>query len=184
MPDAKDTIRNEMKEQRKELRPDSILKKSWKIMEQLRELDEYKQAGTVMSYFSLKDEADTRVFLREELQRGEKQLLLPFTEGTQIKAAAFAGFDALEQGKYSIMEPSEKTEHEGEIDIVLVPGVAFTEQGYRLGFGKGYYDQFLDGKDVVKIGLAFEDQIIEEFPAEPHDVAMDMIITEDRVIRC
>ena len=71
------------------------------------------------------------------------------------------------------------------MDLILVPGVAFDCAGNRLGFGKGYYDTFLpQAPNAVKIALAYDFQIVEQLPAEPWDVPMDFIITENRVIDC
>ncbi len=69
--------------------------------------------------------------------------------------------------------------------VVLIPGLAFAPRGYRLGRGKGFYDRTFENRsDVIKVGVAFESQITEELPIEPHDVKMDFIVTELRIINC
>ena len=89
-------------------------------------------------------------------------------------------------GKFGIPEPMElmKVSYKS-IDAVIVPGVAFDKNGYRIGFGFGHYDKFLKKTPhAVKIGLAFEFQIVDSVPKEEHDVPVDFIITEKRVIDC
>jgi len=72
-----------------------------------------------------------------------------------------------------------------EIDVVLVPGLIFREDGFRIGYGGGYYDRFLrDAKSVVKIGLCYEMQIYEDIPVDIYDIPVDYIITEKRIIDC
>ena len=68
-------------------------------------------------------------------------------------------------------------------DLAVVPGIAFDHLGHRIGFGKGYYDKLLAAKDSPKIGLAYNFQVVEPFEPLPHDVAMDLIITENETIQ-
>jgi len=76
-----------------------------------------------------------------------------------------------------------------DIDLVIVPGVVFDKSGHRIGYGHGYYDRFLDNlekinKNAVKVGLAYDFQIADKVPIEKHDVPVDKIVTEKRIIRC
>ena len=86
---------------------------------------------------------------------------------------------------FGILEPSDVIEikHPSEIDVILVPGVAFTREGGRLGMGKGYYDRFLKQCTGVKIGLAYHEQILDVIPTEAHDVDMDILITDETIYR-
>ncbi|RLF88523.1 5-formyltetrahydrofolate cyclo-ligase, partial [Thermococci archaeon] len=94
-------------------------------------------------------------------------------------------FSELRPGKFNIMEPREAIDEEVNLDLIVVPGVAFDESGYRLGFGKGYYDRFLRSfRETTKLGLAYEFQVLEEVPRDEGDIPVDFIITEKRRIDC
>jgi 5-formyltetrahydrofolate cyclo-ligase len=98
--------------------------------------------------------------------------------------------DELELGMYRILEPKqdlrglpEKQVDVSELDLIMVPGVAFDRRGGRMGHGKGYYDKLLQHArlDTPLVALAFECQLFEEIPVAEHDIFMDRVITEDRV---
>ncbi len=181
---SKDELRQTVKEERARIRPHVLMMKSEDVMRRLKGLDEYRKARSVMTYVSLKDEVDTRSFLRDPEPNEEKTLLIPFIDEDRIKAARFTGIEHLAPGRYKILEPKEKREHDGHPDLVIVPGIAFDERGGRLGHGKAYYDAFLKDSPAVKVGLTFEDLLVHAVPAEDHDVPMDFVITEQRVIDC
>ena len=69
-------------------------------------------------------------------------------------------------------------EKQEEIDLVVVPGIAFDRRGHRIGFGGGFYDRFLANVQVVKVGLCYDDLILQEIPNEPHDVPMDIVVAQ------
>jgi len=109
-----------------------------------------------------------------------KALYLPkLTDEFSFKAIKYG---ELSSNQYGIPEPS--GEEATSLDLILVPGVAFDRQGNRIGMGKGYYDRFLaKQKNVLKIGLAFSEQILASIPKEPYDEIVDLIITDEEVIR-
>ncbi len=95
--------------------------------------------------------------------------------------------EAINIGAYGIREPKKDVCSEvklKDIDVIIVPAVAYDEDGYRLGYGGGFYDRFLEKLryDTVTIGIAFDLQIFNSIPKEPHDAQLDYIITETRVI--
>jgi 5-formyltetrahydrofolate cyclo-ligase len=186
--EIKNKIRARINAERKKLSSAAIAEKSRKIIALLRQLKEYSNANVIMTYVSLEFEPDTKEFIKEELKAGRKKILVPFTDsGSQkrIYAAHLQDFDALVPGAFGILEPEIKKRYDGKIDAVLVPGVAFDEKGNRIGRGKGCYDEFLARhNNVLKIGLAFEQQIAARVPFEGHDMPVDIIITEARVIIC
>ena len=140
-------------------------------------LPAFGRARTVALFCSLADEPDTGAVLR----RGSdaKRLAVPRVEGETMR---FCRYDpaAMRPGAFGIEEPGPEAEtcDPAEIDLVLVPGVAFSPDGRRLGRGRGYYDRYLAqaGVRAVKIGVCFAHQLTEEVPAEPHDVRMDGVI--------
>ena len=183
--EQKQNIRKQIKIFRDKLPQTKIIDKSEKIIQKLTEMEEYKTAKTIMAYVSLNIEVNTQNYIKNEILKGEKILLVPYLENDQIKASIVEDFNDLEIGNYGVLEPIDKKNYDNKIDIILIPGLAFDKKGFRLGFGKGYYDKFLKNhEDSIKIGLGFEEQIIDSLPIEPHDVAVDMIITEKKILRC
>ena len=179
----KDEIREKINLVRKNLSKEVIAEKSKKIVDALIKLKEYADAETIMPYISLNIEVDTKEFIKNELLKG-RRVVVPFVEGDDIQVSELNELDLIE-GKFGVLEPMKKELYEGKIDVVIVPGVAFDENGSRIGFGKGYYDKFLEKfKDSLRIGLAFEEQIVDFIPSEEHDKSVDMIITEKRIIKC
>jgi 5-formyltetrahydrofolate cyclo-ligase len=110
-----------------------------------------------------------------------KRIVVPRVEGDVMR---FCEYDpqTLRPGAFGIAEPGPEAQtcDPSEIDLVIVPGTAFTAAGARCGRGRGYYDKYLARPDVhaVKVGVCFAHQLVGELPAEPHDVAMDYIITD------
>ena len=92
-------------------------------------------------------------------------------------------FGSLEMGKFDIMEPKDNCQVSDELDIIVVPTVGISPSGVRLGYGHGFYDKFLEGKNTVTISLVLEKQIIKNIPKSDHDINMDWIITEDRMFQ-
>ncbi|RLF39548.1 MAG: 5-formyltetrahydrofolate cyclo-ligase, partial [Thermoplasmata archaeon] len=92
--------------------------------------------------------------------------------------------DDLERGAFGILEPQNKKIYTGDIDIIIVPGIAFDFRGYRIGYGKGFYDRFLRGADALKIGIAYDFQIVKQIPEDDGDVPVDIIVSEKRVLFC
>ena len=91
--------------------------------------------------------------------------------------------EELHKGAYGILEPSTKRPvAENDIDVIIVPGLAFDRRGGRMGFGAGYYDRLLIKTNAVKIGLCYDFQLMDSVPSEEHDVPMDYIITEKEIV--
>lgn len=142
-------------------------------------LEAFGAARTVGVFCSLPDEPDTA----ETLARWSavKRIVVPRVEGDVMR---FCEYDpqTLRPGAFGIAEPGPEAQtcDPSEIDLVIVPGTAFTAAGARCGRGRGYYDKYLSRPDVhaVKVGVCFAHQLVGELPAEPHDVAMDYIITD------
>lgn len=144
------------------------------------ETDYFRRAGTVALFMSLPDEPQTEDFLRE--MRHCKRLVVPrVSEGGVIDFYVYSP-DRLQYGAFGIIEPSTDAEMcpVNEIDLIVVPGVAFTRDGCRLGRGGGFYDRFLGRSDLhaATIGICFDVQIVSSLPTEEHDRRVDMVITE------
>jgi 5-formyltetrahydrofolate cyclo-ligase len=127
--------------------------------------------------------------IKECLSIGKK-VLVPFsdTKNRILILSELNSWEDLTPGSYGILEPKEEKiiqPSSDKIDLIIVPGVGFDEDGRRIGHGKGYYDDLLKySKDTISIGLAFEIQILDKIPTEKHDIAVNKIITEKRLIDC
>jgi len=179
----KSKIRQKVREIRRDKR--NTESHSRKIMGLLFSLKEYKEAKTVLFYLSKGSEVQTKEMIKKTLK--DKEICLPVTDklSHNIVICRFNGFDGLHQGAYGILEPKDlQIVDLFEIDLVIIPGIAFDRTGARIGHGKGYYDKLLKNLGIPKIALAFSSQIVEEIPREDHDVDVDKIITENGVIDC
>ncbi len=138
----------------------------------------YKNAKSVMTYISYNGEVDT-LGLIDKMLCDKKILSAPkcVTE-CDIEAKMFSSLQELKQGKYGILEPKGLTAR--DLDLIIVPGVAFNEKLHRIGYGAGYYDRFLRGKKAITVGLFYEMQRAD-FAEEENDVGLDYIITEEKI---
>jgi 5-formyltetrahydrofolate cyclo-ligase len=185
----KETIRRDALKLRKAMSPSEVATKSMLIKSRLSQLDVFHDAQTILFYLSYDNEVNTHDLVKSDLSSG-KTVVVPKTDikKKKIILSKLDSWDDLKEGSYHILEPKKEKIHEidfHDIDIIIVPGVAFDLKGNRLGHGKGYYDKLLfTAKDKLKIGLAFENQIVDQIPTEKHDVLMDKIVTEKRIISC
>lgn len=153
------------------------------IKAKLLSLESVARAGCIMAFYSYRNEPQMLEFMRECIIRG-KRIALPCVTGEgKMVAVGYNPDTEMRNNVYGIPEPiiDNKTKLE-QPDIVIVPGIAFDVRLNRIGFGGGYYDRFLEGTDAYKIGACFDYQIIEDIDAENHDVPMDIIVTEKRII--
>ena len=95
-------------------------------------------------------------------------------------------FSDLVPGPFGLLEPNPKNEEAdlSSLEVILVPGVVFDVKGYRIGYGGGFYDRVLKETRALKVGVCYSFQLVESLPVEPHDVPVDLIITEDGIIQC
>lgn len=159
-------------------------------------LEAYRRAKTVMAYIGCKTEVETQPVIMEMLV-GDKCLVIPYctrdgNDHPRLGLWRLTDFAELSPGTWGILEPPKSRWGEpgkeiapAEIDLIMVPGVGFDRQGGRLGNGAGYYDRLLAcvRPDTVLCGLGFESQLFDEIATEPHDVAMDVVVTE-RAVYC
>lgn len=166
-----------------------IEQKSARIAARLYRLSAYRQARVIMFFLSFRSEVATRAMVEESMARG-KRVLVPkaVPETRELIPSVMHDWELdLAPGAYGIPEPRPEALRPvdpAQIDLLIVPGVAFDRQGNRLGYGGGYYDRFFSllQVDVLLVALAFELQIIDEVPVSEWDHPVDWIITEDRAI--
>jgi 5-formyltetrahydrofolate cyclo-ligase len=189
--ELKDVLRKEILAARARLSKEERDEKDRILCAKLFELPEFNRAGLVMAYMDFRGEPGTKEILEECFKR-EKRVALPVVAGTEGTARGLQAFEpgpggGLLKNRYGISEPDPGRANradEADIDLVIVPGVAFDLMKYRIGYGAGYYDRFLTGlrPDCVTVGLAYELQIVDRIPAEKHDIPLSMVLTEHRTI--
>ena len=179
----KAVLRPALKQLRASLPAEDRANASMSIMHNLLSLDEMETARAVFSYISHGHEVDTHALLRHFLGRGATVAVPKILPGIGMIAVPFTRWEDLAPGELGILTPSGATPCPGPFDIVITPGLGFTARGYRIGFGRGYYDRwFAEHQTARKIALAFEVQIIAELPHAEYDIPVDVLITEKRII--
>ena len=153
---------------------------SIEIMRLLEDHPVFQKAHVVLLYASLPDEVQTMGFIAK--WQGRKQILLPVVVGDELEVREYAVGTSLEQGCFGIPEPrlGRVVTDYSVIDLAIIPGVAFTMDGKRLGRGKGYYDRLMNQPSfsgVYKFGICYPFQLLPELPTSSHDVSLDEILT-------
>jgi len=179
----KHAIRKEIRTKLSLLPEEERLRKSELIRVKLFRGREFRDARCVMWYVSTEEEVDTRRMIEETLRMGKRVCVPVVLKGSKkMVVSEIQESDILHKGCYGIYQPSDSSVDPvplEEIDLVVVPGVAFDHGNVRLGRGHGYYDRFLCNlpKDVTTIGLAFDVQLVEKLPRDSHDVPVSKTIT-------
>ena len=169
-------IRKKIKEKKKQY---SLLEKkanSKIIFEKIERLDDFMRAKTILVYWSMPDEVFTHDFVLRWYHK--KKVLLPVVKGNELELKVFSGLENMIKGEqYGIEEPVGESFYQfEEIDLIIVPGVAFDKKNNRLGRGKAYYDKLLKESKALKVGVCFDFQYLDEVPTDKHDIKMDTII--------
>ncbi len=156
---------------------------SARIREQLLGLPALQAARHVFTFISFGSEVNTHPLI-DALLAAEYRVAVPrIMDATTIRAVPMTGWGDLEAGRWGILSPRHTTSAPGPFDVCIIPGVAFTEAGARLGHGRGYYDRWMESNQVgTCVAIAFECQMVPTLPMEPHDRPVDVIVTEQRVI--
>jgi len=185
--ELKNAIRKQAHENRR-AQPDKD-EVSQRIVDRFMQLEEYNAANTIMFYVDVRDEVRTRQALPAALASG-KRIIVPYCVDGELELFWLEDMNELELGMYRILEPknelrlvASKRLQPTDLDLIMVPGVAFDRNGGRTGHGKGYYDKLLQHArlNAPLIALSFECQLFEKIPAENHDIYMDKVVTEDAV---
>lgn len=176
----KSEIRRKIKALRSMLLETEKLSAAEEVFAHLETSPAFMMAEHILMYHSLPDELSTRRFLSK--WRDRKHFYLPRVNGVNLNILPYDE-TRLELGAFHIEEPTgENTVNPDEIEMVVVPAVAYDRKGNRLGRGKGFYDRLLSTTKATKVGVGYEFQILDEIPVEPHDVKMDIVITQSGCI--
>ncbi len=180
-------IRQEILRIRNSLSETEIVSNSNIISNKVISTKEFKKAQSIGTYYPIRSEVKTFEIIKHSLAT-KKTIGLPRI----IDSNRIAFFKIMEnsfedikftKGKYGILENLMSDSIVEEMDLLIIPGIAFDLQGNRIGYGKGYYDRFLSTRKVSYImGLAFENQIIKKIPTTENDIPVDVLVTENRII--
>ena len=157
--------------------------KDFLIVQRICALPEFEKAKKILFYMPIHNEVDLTALC--ELYKKQKSFILPKVQGKTLDLYFIENVDELETGAFGILEPKKHFSHVQccDVDLVLVPGIVFSRNGHRIGYGKGFYDRILTELPCPKIGIAYDFQMVENISGEMHDVPMDIIVTEKEAIK-
>lgn len=181
--ETKQIFRQKILRLRKDISPRKRTEAGNIILDTLIARAEYNNARCICIYASLPEEVDTRQLLEHSFSI-RKRVVVPRVDRQTIHLYRISSPDDLSPGSFGISEPKQACPEVSvsSIDGFIVPGIAFDRQGYRLGWGKGYYDKLLATVSAQKVGLAYDVQIVAGLPREKYDIPMDVIISEKEII--
>ena len=176
---AKQKMRELIIQKRRILLQEDRQRMSAAILAQLEQMTCFGEAKTILLYYPVNNEVDVLPLFK---RYKDKTLLLPVSHRKKMTASPFEGNEKMHRGKFRIPEPTTPT-FTGNIDLIIVPAVAYDKQGRRLGRGGGYYDRFLKKyPNAMFIGVGYDFQLVEEVPAEHHDQKVHRIILPSQTI--
>lgn len=177
---AKNKMRELLVQRRRVMSPQDCQMYSQQILDQLEKMTCFREAKTVLLYYPIQNEVDVLPLVKK--YKHEKTLLFPVSHRHGMTVHPYAGNQNMHRGKFGIPEPTTPA-YEGEIDLVIVPAVAFDEKGRRLGRGGGYYDRFIKKlTHAVLVGVGYDFQLVDEVPAARHDQRVHRIILPSKTI--
>lgn len=184
--EKKEKLRQNLLRRRSSLPKDVFLQKSDCIHSRLQSLSEYEKASVIHCYVSMnkRREVNTHPLIKQMLANGKK-VVVPITQmetGT-LTHLRLHSFDDLKENTWGVLEPvgGEQIEIDA-LELVIVPMAGGDRQKNRIGYGKGFYDRFLDEVECPTVGLTFEECMVEEIPTEPFDVPLGAVITGNNTI--
>ncbi|HAA08579.1 MAG: 5-formyltetrahydrofolate cyclo-ligase [Syntrophomonadaceae bacterium] len=176
----KKQIRNEMKERRQKMTSTEVEQLSGQVRQRLEELNPIQNARSIMAYASINNEIDLVPLMVKWHEEGRTILLPRVEDNGRMEAVKWTGWDQIKSGPFGIREPLGEPFDPALIDVVLTPGLVFDYKGYRLGYGKGYYDRFLPrlSNSAFICGIGYEFQVIENVYPHEGDIPMHWIVTD------
>lgn len=178
----KESIRTRVKARKSLLSAEDRALAAERLFRMLEQTAAFVMADHILMYHSLPDEVSTREFL--DRWHSRKRFYLPRVNGVNLEILPYDK-SRLHLGAFNIEEPDgDETADINDIELIIVPGVAFDGRGNRIGRGKGFYDRLLRDTHATTIGVAFECQMADDIEPDEHDVPVRLVITEERVYNC
>ena len=178
----RESLRRRLLNQRDNTSEDMLKIAANHICKRLYTIESFRSAKKIGMYYSIGSEIPTPDII-QELSSREYKVYLPRIVSDMIEFREIGDFTSLEIGKFGIMEPKESCSVDNNLDIVIVPTVAVSSSGIRLGYGHGFYDRYLTKFNPESISIVLEKQIIRHIPKTPKDIPVRWIVTEDRAIK-
>ncbi len=182
----KQELRKELKKRRCALPQDVREAYSRQICQNLLALPMIKEADLIYAYSAIGSEVSLQTLIEDALEK-HGRIGMPRVFGDEMKFFAIRQFSELREGAFGILEPQTGEEDllTGNAGICLIPGLGFDASGGRIGYGKGYYDRYLQAfPGLIRIGCCFEEQLVESIPKEAQDVSMDYLMTPSGLLVC
>ena len=179
----RDNLRRQMMARRNKLSRLEVDTLSGQVCRRLKELQPLQQAKVIMGFSSIRNEVNLGPLL-QKLQRQGRTILLPRVEGDNLQTVEFRPGEDMGRGSFGIQEPLGEPFAVDKIDVVIVPGLVFDAGGFRLGYGKGYYDRFLPrlNQKCFKCGVCYEFQVVDNVYPHPGDIPVHWIVTDQSEI--
>ena len=179
--EEKRRLRQWVREQQKAVPPEALAEAALIIEKKVLALPAYRDAGTILAFISMPGEPETRGIIQDAVRRGKRVLLPRCVDHERMEMAPFTGPERLIPGRWKIPEPEPADASAlplPEPDLILVPCMAATRNGRRLGHGAGYYDRFLKNRPGWKVCLCFDAFLLENLPTDENDICMDCVLSE------
>ncbi|MBP3335037.1 MAG: 5-formyltetrahydrofolate cyclo-ligase [Ruminiclostridium sp.] len=180
--EQKKLLRKVMLQKRKELSDSETAVKNSAITEKLLSLEKVQSAELILSFVSARGEVGTREFISKCLEAGKTVAVPRCIDGSNMEFCVIHTFDDLEKGMYGIDEPKQHCEiikaENAQNSVLIVPALCFNSDGYRLGYGKGYYDRFISRYKGYTVGVCYSEFMTDDIPVDEYDRCVDIVITE------
>jgi len=180
--EEKKILRKQIKTLKNAYSSSELQNKSQKIITHVHDFLNLQKPNLIMAYWALPDEVQTQHWITKNTAK--YTILLPVINNNELIVKPFTGIENMQKvPPFGILEPlGEAFKNLAEIEIILVPGMAFDRKGFRMGRGKGYYDKFLPKTSAIRVGLCFNFQLLDKIPTDEYDAQMDYIITENELL--
>lgn len=174
----KSEIRKRMLDKRGRLASDEKVRLDKRLCETVEKLIEDKNCQVIHSYIPMAGEIDITELLNRLLAKGKTIICPKSLPKKEMQNLVLSSLDQLEDGRFGTKHPASGIEYSGEIDLYIVPGLAFDKRGYRVGYGSGYYDKYFSSNSKgYKVGICYKSQLVDNVPEESHDVPLDEIVS-------
>lgn len=174
----KNNLRKQYLNIRKSIKEEKKLKYDNEIFKKIINSSEYIKSKLVLVYVSLKEEVDTIKLIKQCLKENKK-VAVPKCQGNTINFCYINSLEELKKGKFNLLEPENNNiVLNFENSICIVPGICFDKEKNRVGYGKGYYDRFLEDYKGIKIGITYKECICDKIDTDKYDIKMDKIISK------
>lgn len=174
---SKKEIRHDMINKRKNLTHDEVITKSSKICTKIINNDCYNNAEIIFCYSAINNEVDLEMLIKHAILHNKKIAFPKVISKYEMRFFYVNSLSDMKEGYYNILEP-DTSRPATKADLIIVPGVAFNKEGFRLGYGGGFYDRFFEENTIYSIGVGYDFQLIENMPVMEHDKKLNQIITD------